>query len=94
MCPNLIDCSSSLCVIDFEAPVSSDPAEGVTENDLRRKRLASTDVVYSVDLLAVFQQEIINLRARLGDTAFYDLLSTVDVETMANVKAFMGVGGL
>lgn len=78
---------SSLCVIDFESSRESD--EVVTENDLRKKRLASRDVVYTVDLIQLFRNEVNNLRIRVGETSFTELLSTVDVETMQLAKPFL-----
>lgn len=67
-----------------------DAEEGVvTPHDLRKKRLASRDVVYTVDLVQLFRQEVGNLRTRLGEVAFQDVLSTVDSETMGNVKSFL-----
>jgi len=76
----------SLCMIDFETPRED---EVVTENDLRKKRLASRDVVYTVDLAQLFRNEVNNLRIRIGDINFADLMSTVDVETMQAVKPFL-----
>lgn len=73
-------------MIDFETPRED---EVVTENDLRKKRLASRDVVYTVDLAQLFRNEVNNLRVRIGDTIFADLMSTVDVETMQAVKPFL-----
>ncbi|CAL8143654.1 unnamed protein product [Orchesella dallaii] len=77
----------SLCVIDFESTRDSD--EVVTENDLRKKRLAARDVVYTVDLVQLFRNEVNNLRIRVGDAHFTELLSTVDVETMQMAKPFL-----
>lgn len=78
---------SSLCVMDFDSQRDSD--EVVTENDLRKKRLASRDVVYTVDLVNLFRNEVTNLRGCLGDVAFNDAMSTVDAETLAMAKTFL-----
>jgi len=77
----------SLCVIDFES--NRDGDEVVTENDVRKKRLASRDVVYTVDLIQLFRNEVNNLRMRVGETHFNELLSTIDVETMQMAKPFL-----
>lgn len=93
---------SSLCVIDFDSqnqpsmqnqhnnpsPVETND-EIVTENDLRKKRLAARDVVYTVDLIQLFRHEVNNLRMRVGEANFTELLSTVDVETMQLAKTYL-----
>ncbi|XP_035704828.1 importin-11 isoform X2 [Folsomia candida] len=77
----------SLCVLDFEGQRDTD--EVVTENDLRKKRLASRDVVYTVDLINLFRNEVNNLRGRLGDSVFNEVMQTVDVETLQMAKTFL-----
>jgi hypothetical protein len=61
----------------------------VTENDFRKKELASRDVVYTLDLGQLFRNEVTNLRVRLGEVHFNDVISTIDVETMALAKPFL-----
>jgi hypothetical protein len=77
----------SLCVIDFES--TRDSEEVVTENDLRKKRLASRDVVYTVDLVQLFRNEVNNLRMRMGEVAFSKAVDTVDAETLQLAKTFI-----
>jgi len=51
--------------------------------------VASRDVVYTVDLNQLFRNEVNNLRVRLGETNFLEVMNTVDVETMAMAKTFL-----
>lgn len=73
--------------MDFESHRDTD--EVVTENDLRKKRLASRDVVYTIDLIQLFRNEVNNLRSRLGEINFNDKMNTVDAETLAMAKGFL-----
>jgi len=74
-------------VIDFESQRESE--EVVTENDLRKKRLASRDVVYTVDLIQLFRNEVKNLRMRMGEVAFSGVLDSVDAETLQMAKTYI-----
>jgi hypothetical protein len=76
-----------LCVIDFDS--TRDREEVVTENDLRKKRLASRDVVYTMDLVQLFRNEVNNLRMRMGEVAFNKVLDTVDAETLQMAKPYI-----
>jgi len=78
---------SSLCEVDFDAAPENE--EWATENDMRKKRLAAQDVVYTVDLHQLFRNEVGNLRLRLGEPTFTEVMSTVDVETMQMVKSHL-----
>ena len=88
----LISISSSLCLVNTKKSPNQrryELGELVTENDFRKRSLASRDVVYTLDLGHLFRNEVTNLRGRLGETQFNEVMSTIDVETMALAKPFL-----
>ena len=71
------------------APAPDDAGDTITPKDIRKRVIAARDVVFSVDLIQLFRNEVCSLRLKLGDAGFNDLMSTVDVETMEGAKAFL-----
>ena len=62
-----------------------------TEHDCRKRALSASDSVHTVDLREYFQAQINGLGQQIGENRYSDLMSNVDVETMANMKEFITI---
>ncbi|XP_075209818.1 importin-11-like [Lycorma delicatula] len=61
----------------------------LTEHYVRRRQLASIDPVHRHNLLLYFQQQMCELMSQVGSVQFNELIQTVDVETLDNVKEYV-----
>lgn len=61
----------------------------LTEHYVRRRQLVSIDPVHRLNLLVYFQQQIRELISQVGNEQFNELIQTVDVETLDNVKEYV-----
>lgn len=61
-----------------------------TEHDKRKRELFKLDPVYKVVLRNYLYNQVMALQQTVGPAKFEDLMSTVDIETMQQVKEYLG----
>ncbi|GAB6031945.1 Importin-11 [Chamberlinius hualienensis] len=60
--------------------------ENEKEHSKRKKQLSLRDPVHTVDLIRYTSSQLNSVKLNVGATAFEDLMGTVDVETMSQLK--------
>jgi len=65
--------------------------EDSTEFERRRKRLSLSDPVYLTALSAALQQQMDRLRRQVGQQTWAHLISSVDCETLQQVRQFVAL---
>lgn len=60
-----------------------------TEHDQRKRDVAAQDPVHTIILRDYLQTQIQSFKNQIGETRYEDIMTNVDVETMANLKEFV-----
>lgn len=73
------------------SPSQYDDVDYKTEHDHRRKQLAASDPVYKLELKNYFQSQLFELRNQVNEAQFKQLVDTVDVETLEQVREYVSL---
>ncbi|KDR15146.1 importin-11 [Zootermopsis nevadensis] len=79
----------SLLLTEHSSPGQDDDVDYETEHDHRRKQLAVSDPVHTIALRDYFQAQMSELQNQVGASHFEQLMQTVDIETMEQVREYV-----
>ncbi|QQP56718.1 Zgc:91897 [Caligus rogercresseyi] len=66
-------------------------ADYETEHEARKRRLASSDSIHSVDLREYFQSQLAGLYQQIGQSKYTEMIENIDIETKSNMKEFVSI---
>ena len=60
-----------------------------TEHDVRKRVIASNDIVHCISLRDYFQQKIADWKIGIGQSFYTEIITNLDCETCANLKEYI-----
>ena len=81
----------SLVVSDIITPYDDEEAEYDIEQDVRKRTVASKDIVHCVSLRDYFQDKISNWRIGVGQLVYTEIMTNLDVETSVSLNEYVAL---
>ena len=76
---------------DSNPPYDDEEAEYDTEHDVRKRTVASKDIVHCVSLRDYFQEKISNWKIGVGQPFYTEIMTNLDVETSASLNEYVAL---